>query len=168
MMWGWQEWHENDVGMTKMMWGPQGPRGQHGVETTETTETTEITETTGHGDHMGTFWGLWGWCGHDVDDTGTMWGWHGDDVDDVGMTWMMWGQRGDHGDNKITKNAITFERIEIIEFRLQIWDPWTLPHTCRLQLMCRWGCPIPNGIFFQKVLRWPSKKFFSCFCTGSH
>ena len=39
---------------------------------------------------------------------------------------MTWGQRGqcrDHGDNKITKNAITFERIEIIEFCLKIWDP---------------------------------------------
>ena len=60
----------------------------------------------GHGDHMGTFWGLWGQ--------------HGDDGDDTGMTW---GQRGDHGDNEITKNAITFERIEIIEFRLKIWDP---------------------------------------------
>ena len=32
-------------------------------------------------------------------------------------------KRGDHGDNKITKNALTFERIEIIEFRLKIWDP---------------------------------------------
>ena len=55
-----------------------------------------------HGDHMGTFYGLWGRCGDDGDDTGTMW---------------------DHGDNEITKNAITFERIEIIEFRLKIWDP---------------------------------------------
>ena len=44
----------------------------------------------------------------------------------MGMTGTMWGQRGqcgDHGDNKITKNAITFERIKIIEFRLKIWDP---------------------------------------------
>ena len=39
------------------------------------------------------------------------------------MTGTTWGQRGDHGDNEITKNAITFERIEIIEFRLKIWDP---------------------------------------------
>ena len=46
------------------------------------------------------------------------------------MTGMMWGQRGrcgddggPRGDNKITKNAITFEQIEIIEFRLKIWDP---------------------------------------------
>ena len=42
------------------------------------------------------------------------------------MTGMMWGrqgQRGDHGDNKITKNAITFERIEIIQLGLKIWDP---------------------------------------------
>ena len=39
------------------------------------------------------------------------------------MTGTTWGPRGPHGDNKITKNAITFERIEIIEFRLKIWDP---------------------------------------------
>ena len=39
------------------------------------------------------------------------------------MTGTTWGQPGDHGDNKITKNAITFERIEIIEFCLKIWDP---------------------------------------------
>ena len=58
---------------------------------------------------MGTFWGLWGQ--------------HEDDGDNVGMTGTMRGQRGPHGDNKITKNAITFERIKIIEFRLKIWDP---------------------------------------------
>ena len=39
------------------------------------------------------------------------------------MMGMTWGQHGDNGDNEITKNAITFERIEIIEFRLKIWDP---------------------------------------------
>ena len=54
-------------------------------------------------------------------------GGYGDDVgmmgNDVGMTGTTLGQCGDHGDNKITKNAITFERIEIIEFRLKIWDP---------------------------------------------
>ena len=47
----------------------------------------------------------------------------GDDGDDTGMTGMTRGRRGPHGDNKITKNAITFERIKIIEFRLKIWDP---------------------------------------------
>ena len=48
------------------------------------------------------------------------------------------------------KNAIKRERIEIIEFRLKICDPWALLHTYRLDLMCRWGgggCPIPNGTF---------------------
>ena len=69
-------------------------------------------ETTDHGDHMGTFWGLWGQ--HEDD---------GDDGDDVGMMGMTRGRWGPRGDNKITKNAITFERIEIIEFRLKIWDP---------------------------------------------
>ena len=53
----------------------------------------------------------------------TTWGPSGGYGDNVGTTGMMWGQRGPHGDNKITKNAITFERIEIIEFRLKIWDP---------------------------------------------
>ena len=115
--WGPSRGYGDDVGMTGMTWGWRGDKGDNnGVETTETT---------GHGDHMGTFWGLWGQCGDDRDDTGMTWGWRG--------------QRGDHGDNEITKNAITFERIEIIEFHLKIWDPWTLPHTCRLQLMCRWG-----------------------------
>ena len=66
-------------------------------------------ETTDHGDHMGTFWGLWGQ--------------HEDDGDNVGMMWITRGRRGPCGDNKITKNAITFERIEIIEFHLKIWDP---------------------------------------------
>ena len=72
-------------------------------------------ETTDHGDHMGPFWGLWGQ--HEDD---------GDDGDDVGRMGTMWGRcedDRDHRDNKITKNAITFERIEIIEFRLKIWDP---------------------------------------------
>ena len=39
----------------------------------------------------------------------------------------------------ITKYAITLERIEIIQFCLKICDPWTLLHTYRLGLMCRWG-----------------------------
>ena len=39
------------------------------------------------------------------------------------MTWGRQGQCGDHGDNEITKNAITYEQIEIIKFRLKIWDP---------------------------------------------
>ena len=73
------------------------------METTETTE--ETMETTA----MGNTWGPSGGYGDDVGMTGMMWG--------------RWGQCRDHGDNKITKNAITFERIEIIEFRLKIWDP---------------------------------------------
>ena len=43
---------------------------------------------------------------------GTTWGPSGGYGDDVGMMGTMWGQqvpRWDHGDNKITKNAITFE-----------------------------------------------------------
>ena len=56
---------------------------------------------------------------------------HGDDGDNVGTTWgqcrdnmgTMWGQHEDHGDHEITKNAITFELIKIIQFCLKIWDP---------------------------------------------
>ena len=136
MMWRWRGWHGDDG---DNMWRP---RERH-VETTETTETTD------HGDHMGTFWGLWGWCGDDRDDTGMTQGW--------------WGQCGDHGDNEITKNAITFEWIEIIEFRLKIWDPWTLPHTYRLQLMCRWGVSYPKWHFYEKSALVTLKKNFFLF-----
>ena len=110
----------------------------------------------GFGGGLGGYMGVWGWCK--------------DLLNDMGMTGMMWGQQGwcgDHGDHEITKNAITFEQIEIIQFCLKIWDPWTLIHTYSLHLMYRWGCPIPNGTFMQKVLLWPSNKNFSCFCTGS-
>ena len=65
---------------------------------------------------MGTTWGPSGGYGDDVGMTGATWGQRGDDGDDVGMTGMMWGRRGqcgDHGDNEITKNAITFECIDV-------------------------------------------------------
>ena len=122
---------------------------------------------------MGMTWGWRGWCGDDARTTGTtcgdhgdhrpwrphgdllgamgtMWGWRAWCGDNVGMTGMTWGQWGPRGDNKITKNAITFEWIKIIEFRLKIWDPWVLPHTCRLQLMCRWGVFYPKWHFNPK------------------
>ena len=154
-MWRPSRWCGDDMGMTGTMWGQ---RGQH----------EETMETTDHGDHMGTSWGLWWWCeddGDDGDDVEMMWGRRGDNRDDVGMTR---GWRGPHGDNKITKNAITFERIEIIEFRLKIWDPWALLHTCRLQLMCRWGVFYPKWHFYPKSAPVTLEKIFSCFCTGSH
>ena len=72
-----------------------------------------------HGDNMG--WRPWRqrrpqpWRPHG--DLLGLWGRRGQHGDDTGRTW------GRHGDNEITKNAITFERIEIIEFRLKIWDP---------------------------------------------
>ena len=37
------------------------------------------------------------------------------------------------------QNSISPELIEIIRFCLKICDPWTLLHTYRLVLMCRWG-----------------------------
>ena len=146
------------MGMTGMTWGPRGPWGQHGVETTETTE--ETTETTA----MGTTWVPSGGYGDDMGMMGMTRGWCGDDGDDMGMMWGRRGQRGDHGDNKITKNAITFEQIEIIEFCLKIWDPWTLPHTCRLQLMCRWGGVLYQIAFLSKKCSSdPRKKLFPVF-----
>ena len=54
---------------------------------------------------------------------GTTWGPFGGYRDDVGMMETMWGPWEPCGDKEITKNAITFERIEIIEFRLKIWNP---------------------------------------------
>ena len=56
---------------------------------------------------------------HSHGGVGMMWGQHGDDRDAMGMTW---GPQG-CGDYKITKNAITFEQIEIIQFYLKFWDP---------------------------------------------
>ena len=110
MTWGWRGWcgdNGDDMGMTGMTWGP---RGQHGVETTETTA-------------METTWGPSGGYGDNVGTARMKWGWRG-------MMGMMWGPWGPCGDNKITKNAITFEWIEIIEFCLKIWDPWAPPpHT---------------------------------------
>ena len=105
--WGWCGDLLDDVGMMGTMRGRHGRRGDHGDNMWRPRgKHVETMETTDHGDHMGTFWRLWGWCG-----------------DDVGMTGMTWGWCGDDGDNEITKNAITFEWIEIIEFRLKIWDP---------------------------------------------
>ena len=137
-LWGWWGWHGDDGDDVGMTWGPWG---QHGVETTETTA-------------MGTFLGLWGQCR----------GWQEWHRDNMGMTWGWQWQCGDHGDNEITKNAITFEWIKIIEFCLKIWDPWTLPHTCRLQLMCRWGVSYPKWHFYcKKCSGDPQKKFFPIF-----
>ena len=195
MMWGWRGRWGQHVETTdhgdhmETTWAPSGGYGDN-MRTTGMTgmmgtmwgrcgDDMGMTGTT-CGDHrpwrphgdllgaMGTTWGWqgrWGWQGQ----CGMMWGWHGDDGDDVGTTGMMQGRRGPCGDNKITKNAITFEQIEIIEFRLKIWDPWALPHTCRLQLMCRWGGVLSQMAFLSKKCSGdPRKKFFSCFCTGSH
>ena len=102
-----------------MMWGPSRRCGDNrdDVGMTGMTGTTcgdhrPWGPSRGYGDNMRTT-GM----------TGTMWGQCGDDRDEVGMTGTMRGQRGPRGDNKITKNAITFERIEIIKFCLKIWDP---------------------------------------------
>ena len=73
-----------------------------------------------HGDH-GDMWRPWR-----LQTFGTTWGpsgGYGDDMGMMGMTRRPRGQHRDHGDNEITKNAITFERIEIIELRLKIWHP---------------------------------------------
>ena len=46
------------------------------------------------------------------------------------------------------QNSITLERIEIIQFCLKIWDHWTLLHTYRLGLMCRWGVSYSKWHFY--------------------
>ena len=143
MMWGWHGWrgddgdYGDDVGtMGTTLGGDHGDHRDHS-----------------HGDHMGTFWGLWGWCRDDGDDTWMTWGWHRDDRGTTGTTW-------GPGDNEITKNAITFEWIKIIELCLKIWDPWTPPHTCRLHLMCRWGVSCPKWHFYAKSALVTLEKFF--------
>ena len=158
--WGPSGGYGDNVGMTGMTWGQWGWCGDDGdnmgmTGTTGTMGTTWGGDNGGdhgdhsHGDNMGTFWGLWGQCGNDGDNTRMTCGWQG-----------RRGQPGDHGDNKITKNAITFERIEIIEFCLKIWDPWTLPHTCTLQLMCRWGGVLSQIAFLSKKCSGDPQKFF--------
>ena len=75
---------------------------------------------------MGTTWG--GDHGEQV--MGTTWGPSGDyghDANDMGMMGMTRGPWGPHGDNKITKNAITFERIEIIEYMFEDLGPLNPP-----------------------------------------
>ena len=145
-MWGWRGRHgddRDDVG-TMGQWGQHGwgQRGQRGWRGRRGP----------HGDllgAMGMMWGQRGWCG-----------------DDMGMTRMTrgWrGPRGDHGDNKITKNAITFERIEIIEFRLKIWDPWALPHTYTLQLMYSWLGVLSQMTVLSKNCSCDPWKFFLLF-----
>ena len=51
-------------------------------------------------------------------------------------------------ETRIRRIAITFERIEIIQFCLKIWNPWTLLHTYRLGLMWRWGVSYPKWHFY--------------------
>ena len=152
--WRWWGWCGDDGYDPGTTWGWQGrcgdhgdnmwrPRGQH-VETTGTT----CGDHRDHGDHR-----PWGPHGDLLRAMGMMWAWRGwcrDNGDDAGMTGGRWGQRGDNGDNEITKTAITFEWIEIIEFCLKIWDPWTLPHTCGLHLICRWGVSYPKWHFYAK------------------
>ena len=150
-MWGWQRQHGDDMGMT---WWRQGRCGDHGDNMGWRPRRPQPWGP--HGDLLEAMEMMWG-----------QWGWHGDDVGTTGMTWEPRGQCGDHGDNEITKNTITFEWIEIIEFHLKIWDPWTLPHTCRLQLMCRWGVLSQVAFLSKKCSGDPQKKI-SCFCTGSH
>ena len=162
-LWGWRgRWGQcgDDVGTMGTTWGWHGDNGD---------DVGTMGKTCGdhrpwrpHGDllgAMGTMGTTWGRCGM----TGMKWGWCGDNRDSVGMTGTMRGQQGPCGDNKITKNAITFEWIEIIEFCLKIWDPWSLPHTCRLQLMCRWGVSYPKLYFYPKSAPVTLEKFFFLF-----
>ena len=135
------------------MWGWQGWCGNHGDNGDNMGWRQRRPQPWGpHGDLLGAMGMTWGWQG-----------WHGDDVGMMGMMWGPWGQCGDHKDNEITKNAITFEQIEIIEFRLKIWDPWTLLHTRRLHLMCRWRVSYPKWHFYAKSALVTLQKNFSGF-----
>ena len=49
---------------------------------------------------------------------------------------------------QITKCLIKLEQIKIIQFCLKIWDLCTFLDLCRLGLVCIWGCPITNSIFY--------------------
>ena len=51
-------------------------------------------------------------------------------------------------DTQIRRITITLERIKIIQFCLKICDPWTLLHTYRLGLMCRWGMSYHKWHFY--------------------
>ena len=51
-------------------------------------------------------------------------------------------------ETQIGRITITFEWNEIIEFCLKIWNPWTLLHTYRLCLMCRWRVSYPKWHFY--------------------
>ena len=123
-----------------------------------------------HGDHMKDLLGtiprtMWGW--QKMFTVGMTWGWH------IGMTWgltgMMWGLCGDsRGQQNLLKSAMYFCN----ESRLMQWtfsvlssrfeDAWTIPHTCRLQLMYRWGVSYPKLSFLSKKCSgWQSKKKFS-------
>ena len=173
-MWGWQGWcgddgDDGDMWRPQTMettWGPSGGYGDNmrmmGMMATMWGWLGQHVETTDHGDYMGTSGGY----GDNMRMTGmmgTMWGQCGDDRDDVGTTGIMRGWQGPRGDNKITKNAITFEWIEIIEFRLKIWDTWALPHPCRLQLMCRWGGVLSQMSFLSKKCSGDPRKIFFLF-----
>ena len=71
------------------------------------------------------------------------------------------------------KNSIKHEQIEIIEFCLKIYDPWTLLHIYRLGLMCRQG-GVPSQMallyFGPKkyifLLLWPSDKKIPVFALN--
>ena len=75
-------------------------------------------------------------------------------------------------ETQIKRITITLEQIEIIQFCLKIWESWTLLHTYRLDLMCRWGVSYYKWHFYvfdpKKCSCDPPIKKISCFCTGSH
>ena len=58
------------------------------------------------------------------------------------MMGMVWGPRGPCGYKEITKNAITFERIEIIEFEgvyPPVYSEYVEGSQSLHMLMCVWG-----------------------------
>ena len=51
-------------------------------------------------------------------------------------------------ETQIGRITITLEWIEIFQFCFKIWDPWTLLHTYRIGLMCRWGVSYHKWHFY--------------------
>ena len=75
-------------------------------------------------------------------------------------------------ESKSVKMPIKLEHIGIIQFCLKIWDLYTFLPSYILGLICMWGYPITNSIFYfgpKKyifLLLWASSYKFSSFYTG--
>ena len=104
-------WCGDDMGMMGTMWWQHGDNngtrddiemGDHRDDMG--TRGDNVGQQRWHGDHEGTVEMMWRQCG-----------------DNMETMWWPWGPQ-------ISKNAIKFERIKIIQFCLKIYDLWRHPH----------------------------------------